>query len=113
MGHHSLLEPPAPTLGGRIRSMVAENPGREWSSLDLELSLGMSGATIRRHLAAEGASLRKIIVEARLARALELLYTTRLPVKTVAQRVGYASASSFVKRFSERYGTEPSRIGNA
>ncbi|NZD47207.1 AraC family transcriptional regulator [Sphaerotilus sulfidivorans] len=42
---------------------------------------------------------------------MQLLYTTRLPVKTVAQRVGYRSVSSFVRRFGERYGVEPSRIG--
>lgn len=112
MGHHGLLEQPVPRLAERIRNMVADDPAREWMSSDIESAVAMSGASIRRHLAAEGASLRKIIVEARLARALELLYTTRLPVKTVAQRVGYASASSFVKRFAERYGIEPSRIGS-
>lgn len=113
MGHHGLLEQPAPRLATRIRSMVAANPGREWASSDIEAELGMSGASVRRHLAAEGASLRDIIVDARLAHALQLLYTTRLPVKSVAQRVGYASVASFGKRFAERYGVEPSRIGNA
>ncbi|WP_219340960.1 hypothetical protein [Sphaerotilus sulfidivorans] len=29
----------------------------------------------------------------------------------MAQRVGYRSVSSFVRRFGERYGVEPSRIG--
>ena len=72
----------------------------------------MSEATIRRHLAAEGTSLRQVVVEARLSVALELLYTTRLPIKTVATRVGYASPSSFVRRFVERYGIEPTMIGN-
>lgn len=110
-GHHALLQTPPPSLSARIRAMVAGNPAREWSSADIEDALGMSGASVRRHLASEGSGLRQIITEARLAHALELLYTTRLPLKSVAQRVGYASPSSFVKRFAERYGVEPSRVG--
>lgn len=113
MGYHSLLSVSPPTLASRIRGMVLESPAREWSSSDIEAALGMSGASLRRHLAAEGASLREIIVDARLAHALNLFYTTRLPIKAVAQRVGYASATSFSKRFTERYGVEPSRVGNA
>lgn len=42
-----------------------------------------------------------------------LLYTTRLPLKTVAARVGYRSLGSFSKRFVERYGLEPAAIGNS
>ena len=64
-------------------------------------------------LAAAGTSLRDIIASARLAQALTLLISTRLPVKSVAQRVGYASAASFSKRFTERYGVEPSRVSSA
>lgn len=113
LGLDGLLQPTEPTLAARIRAMVAARPARDWRSQELELSLGLSGATLRRRLASEGTSLRQLIADARLAHALELLYATRLPVKTVAQRVGYASASSFVKRFGERYGIEPSRIGEA
>ncbi|NSL54704.1 helix-turn-helix domain-containing protein [Uliginosibacterium aquaticum] len=113
LGHQGLLNRPPPSLAAQIRSMVTQRPEREWSSGEIEEALAMSGATLRRHLAAEGTSLRELIANARLSYALQLLYSTRLPVKTVAQRVGYASVSSFSKRFTERYGMEPSRIGNA
>lgn len=112
-GHHALLEQPPQRLSDRIRALVANDPARDWTSADIETQVAMSGASIRRHLAAEGTSLRKLIADARLARALELFYTTRLPIKTVASRVGYASASSFVKRFAERYGVEPAQLGTA
>ena len=56
--------------------------------------------------------LRELIGDARLAQAMQLLYTTRLPLKTVAARVGYRSLSSFSRRFCERYGMDPSAIGN-
>lgn len=113
LGHAGLLAPVELRLAARIHAMVAERPGRDWRSDDVERATGLSGATLRRRLADEGTSLRRVLVEARLACALQLLYATRLPVKTVAQRVGYRSVSSFVRRFGERYGIEPSRIGLA
>ena len=111
-GLTGVLAPQEPTLAARIRAMVAAQPAQDWRSEELEATLGLSGATLRRRLATEGTSLRRLVADARLARALELLYGTRLPIKTVAQRVGYASPASFVKRFGERYGIDPSRIAD-
>jgi AraC-like DNA-binding protein len=110
-GHRGLLYPSAPTLSVRIRTMVAAEPQRDWSSADLESTLAVSGATLRRHLAAEGRSLRQVVAEARLSHGLTLLLSTNLPVKSVAGRVGYTSVSAFIKRFRERYGVEPSQVG--
>ncbi|MGG6462252.1 helix-turn-helix domain-containing protein [Solilutibacter silvestris] len=112
-GYTALLAPPPPSLAAQLREMISAQPGREWQSHHFEESLGLSGATLRRRLASENTSLRDVIASARLACAMNLLYTTRWPVKTVAASVGYRSVSSFVQRFIERYGLEPSRIGNA
>ncbi|MDO5289010.1 MAG: helix-turn-helix transcriptional regulator [Pseudomonadota bacterium] len=111
-GTASVLLPPAPSLAAQLRQLVAQAPARAWQSMDFEQALGISGATLRRRLAQEGTGLREEMAQARLACALDLLYTTRLPVKTVAARVGYRSAESFSRRFRQRYGLEPSAIGN-
>jgi len=112
-GHGSLLVPPEPSLGDRIRDLIAAQPERDWQSRDFEAQLGLSGATLRRRLASEHSSVRELITDARLAHAMGLLYTTRLPLKTVAARVGYRSLGSFNKRFAARYGLEPGAIGNS
>lgn len=112
-GHGSLLVPPEPSVGERIRDLIAAQPERDWQSRDFEAQLGLSGATLRRRLASEHSSVRELITDARLAHAMGLLYTTRLPLKTVAARVGYRSLGSFNKRFAERYGLEPAAIGNS
>ena len=112
-GHGSLLIPPEPSLGERIRDLIAAQPERDWQSRDFEAQLGLSGATLRRRLASEHSSVRELITDARLAHAMGLLYTTRLPLKTVAARAGYRSLGSFNKRFAERYGLEPAAIGNS
>ena len=79
-GHHALLEPHVESLADRIRAMVADKPACDWAARNLESVLLMSEASIRRHLAAEGTNLRRVVMEARLSSALELLYTTRLPI---------------------------------
>ena len=112
-GHGSLLVPPETSLGERIRDLIAAQPERDWQSRDFEGQLGLSGATLRRRLASEHSSVRELITDARLTHAMSLLYTTRLPLKTVAARVGYRSLGSFNKRFAERYGLEPAAIGNS
>lgn len=112
-GHSQVLRPPPPRLAARIRTRVAADPAREWRSVDLEQALNLSGATLRRHLAAEGTRLRDVVAEARLACAMQLLYTTAWPVKTVAARVGYRSAATFSRRFTERFGLAPAGIGRA
>ena len=111
MGFRALLQPRVPTLSMRIREMIAADPARQWSSGEVESTLAISGATLRRHLAAEQCSLRGLLSDARLSHALNLLITTHLPVKAVAQRVGYSSVSTFIKRFHERYGVSPSHVG--
>lgn len=47
-----------------------------------------------------------------MGHALELLYTTALPVKTVAARAGYRSVQSFSRQFEARYQLRPADIGN-
>ena len=112
-GCSDLLLPRPPTLAAQVRRLVAQAPARGWQSADFEQALAMSGATLRRRLADEGTPLREAIAQSRLACALELLYTPRSPVKTVAHRVGYQSVESFARRFRERYGLEATAIGNA
>ena len=112
-GHTAMLVPPPPSLAMQIRDLVRAEPAREWQSQHVEAALGVSGATLRRRLATEGTGLRDVIAAARLACAMDLLYTTHWPVKTVAARVGYRSVASFTRRFNERYGLDPAHIGNA
>lgn len=110
-GMMRLVLPQQTTLSQRIRAHVMAAPARDWQSRDVEDLMGMSGATLRRHLAAEGTSLRELLAEVRLGLSLNLLYGTRLPLKTVAARVGYRSPDAFVRAFRARFGLEPSQLG--
>jgi AraC-like DNA-binding protein len=111
-GHHALLAPPPQRLADSVRDLVTSAPARPWLSRDVEGALNLSGASLRRHLAAEGTSLSKVLLDSRMGCALTLLSTTNLPIKTVAARVGYQSVSSFNRQFAARYQLRPVDIGN-
>lgn len=113
LGHAQLLAPAAPTVSDAIRAKVSQQPARPWRSADFEEELGVSGATLRRWLAAEQTSFSSLVTEARLTYAMQLLYTTRWPIKTVAAKAGYQSVGSFSQRFRAQYGLEPGAIGNS
>ncbi|WP_312686636.1 helix-turn-helix transcriptional regulator [Kosakonia sp.] len=108
MGHHSLLRIQPPGIAMTIRKMVSRDPAHHWCTGEIEERLNISGATLRRRLAAENTTLSAVITDARIADALQLLMTTRIPIKSIAARVGYTSVASFSRQFSKRYGAEPS-----
>ena len=111
-GYHALLAPPPQRLADRVHTLIADAPAQRWQSRDVEERLSLSGASLRRHLAAEGTSLSQVLLNARMAQALELLSTTTLPIKAVAARVGYQSTQSFQRQFAARYQLHPADIGN-
>ena len=75
-GYHALLAPPPPRMADSVRQLVAAAPARPWLSKDVEAALHLSGASLRRHLAAEGTSLSQVLRDARMGHALELLVLT-------------------------------------
>lgn len=64
-----------------------------------------------QHLVKEetGVGLGHILAEKRLSRAAELLASSNLSVKEIADTVGYEHASSFIRAFERRF-TQPPRV---
>jgi len=64
-----------------------------------------------QHLVKEetGVGLGHLLAEQRLTRAAELLSSSNLSVKEIADTVGYEHASSFIRAFERRF-TQPPRV---
>ncbi|TCJ96613.1 AraC-like DNA-binding protein [Nocardia alba] len=69
--------------------------------------LGVTGRTLRRHLAADGTSYRVLLDEARRGLAEDMLSATALSVGEIAVRLGYTEAGSFVRAFKRWTTTTP------
>lgn len=101
--------PPArqPGFSDTLRGLLASEIARSWTAESAARAIGVSPATLRRRLKAEGTAFNEILRELRLASGLHLLQTTRWPVASVATAVGYASPSRFSQRFRQRFGCAP------
>lgn len=99
-----------PTAAATIRSLVARDPSRAWTSAELARELAMSEATMRRRLAGEDTTMTRVVGDARLSLALTLLQTTDDPISQIAPAVGYGDQSAFARGFRERFGHPPSAI---
>lgn len=105
------LGPDTPAnLTSRLRKLVVDRPQSDWSADDAARALGMSAATLRRRLAAEGTGFAAILTDVRMTLALGLLQATDWQVGKIAAAVGYESQSRFAVRFRLRFGTAPHEI---
>ncbi|MFJ8962812.1 AraC family transcriptional regulator [Lentzea sp. NPDC102401] len=99
-----LRERCSPCVAQSVRAVIADGVTEACA---VAARLHLSPRTLRRHLAAEGTSLRRLVDEARRASAIELMTTHRLGVEQVALRLGYTDAATFIRAFRRWTGTTP------
>lgn len=85
---------------------LLQNSNQIPSLTQLANSLAMSERTLRRKLKKEGTCYRQLTDEARLSLANELL-NSGLAVETVAERLGFSEASSFIRAYKRWTGVTP------
>ncbi|MBI2383403.1 MAG: AraC family transcriptional regulator [Gammaproteobacteria bacterium] len=94
---------------GEVRDRLLRSPGAIRGMADIAESLHMTPRTLHRRLAAAGTSYRELVDEVREALAEELL-RARLSVEEIAERLGYAEASSFIHAFKRWKGVPPGSL---
>ncbi len=93
----------------RARKQLDQSLGKGFRAKVLAAQLGVSEAHLRRLFrAAYGKTPRQYLVEVRMQHAAELLRTTRLGIKQIAQKVGYASLVTFDRTFKRIHKVMPS-----
>jgi AraC-like DNA-binding protein len=93
---------------GRAVAAMRARPEHAFTLPELAELAGMSrSAFAARFAGALAQSPIGFLKTVRLARAVELLTRTDMPVKAVAARVGYSSRSSFTRAFLARHGAAP------
>ncbi|WP_108846306.1 helix-turn-helix transcriptional regulator [Dietzia lutea] len=96
-------------VAGQVRSRL-RHEHQTWPSMtDVAAELHVDVRTLRRRLAAEGTSYRRLVDEVRHERATELL-AQGVPVAQVADELGYSETSTFTRGFRRWEGAPPSRV---
>ncbi|WP_084510797.1 helix-turn-helix domain-containing protein [Nocardia lijiangensis] len=99
-------------IAGSVREVLLHRLGGRVSQEDVAAALHMSLRTMRRRLADEGTSYRRLCSETYGNLAEELL-ATGLTVEDVAYRMGYSGAPSFSNAFKQWRGVSPGRFARA
>ncbi|AOZ69563.1 AraC family transcriptional regulator [Rhodobacter xanthinilyticus] len=95
-------------ISGQIRARLRSLPAARWPSHETAArDLGLSPATLRRRLAAEGQSFAAIRDELRARRAEEMLRDGALGIAQIAAELGYSEPSAFHRAFRGWRGTSP------
>jgi AraC-like DNA-binding protein len=93
----------------QVRVWITRNLVHDTSMAGAAQGLAMSQRTLRRRLAESGTGYQALLDEVRQALAEEMLDTGVLSVEDVAQRLGYAEASSFIHAFKRWHGATPTQ----
>lgn len=99
-------------VAGSVREVLLRQMNGRITQEDVADRLHMSLRTMRRRLADEGTSYRRLCVETYGTLAEELL-ATGLTVEDVAFRMGYSGAPSFSNAFKQWRGISPGRFARA
>jgi AraC-like DNA-binding protein len=101
-----------PALSGTteeaVRLLVRWQSDRQWTADTIASELGTSNATLRRRLAGEATSLRKVLVSERIALAEAMLAEDGASLHEAALATGYRSS----RRFADRLRTARERSRN-
>src|SRR5262245_4723359 len=104
-----LTERPGETeLVRRIRTACLNSPNRFPAAAGIASELGLSLRTFHRRLAEEGLSYQSIVDGMRRSLATELLENTHMGIDQIAERIGFADATSFRKAFKKWTNRSPS-----
>lgn len=96
------------SLGWRIRQHLRNLPAADFPAIEaMAAHCGVSVATLRRHLTEEGAGYQALKDSVRRERAVLWLAEPQATFEEIAERLGFADASSFYKAFRKWTGASP------
>ena len=95
------------TVKDKIRHELTFS-GKDYPTLSqLSQRINMPERTVRRRLAQEGTSYRKIVSEVRMQRAMELLSQSELSMEQISEALGYSETAGFYHAFKSWTGVAP------
>lgn len=93
----------------KVRYIIFSMPSRAWRIKDISNSLYMSESLLKKKLREENISFSRILLDMRMHCARQLIFS-KLSVKQLATRCGYASTPYFISVFRQYFGVTPHQM---
>ncbi len=94
----------------QVRQALAAHPQRTHGADGLASLLHVSVRTLHRQLREAGASLQGLKDDVRRERARDLLWRSDIPLKQVAEAIGFRNEKSFIRAFRQWTGQSPAEF---
>jgi AraC-like DNA-binding protein len=96
---------------GALEAAVASGLAHDVPKIDSAAEMiGVSARTLQRRLSDAGTTYREFLANLRFREARRLLLDTDMPVREVAERVGYTDVSNFGRAFRRIAGVRPAEL---
>lgn len=95
------------TTVDKIISIFESSPPEDWNFGYVCQKLFYSSSTLRRRLESEHTSFKKVLLEYRMHKSVELLKNTDDSIYIICDKLGYRYPSYFIKVFKNFYGVTP------
>lgn len=106
----SLLKNSFKTFSEQIKDIINSDISKKWRLSDVAEKLNISEIAVRKKLETESLSFNKILQNVKMSAAIYYLLFDRYHVNKIADMLGIASASYFIKLFKEHYGITPKQL---
>lgn len=94
----------------QVREMMMNQPGRSCTTENIANRLDISTRTLRQHLAKAGTSFRELRNEVRENFATLYLKDTKVPLESIAEKLGFSDQAGFTKAYRSWTGTTPGDV---
>ena len=96
---------------GRVIAAVHREPGRSWTVETMAAEMNTSRSVFaERFQAITGTTPLRYVTELRMHLATQWMTRERLPIETVAERLGYGSQAAFSRAFKRTTGQSPGAV---
>ncbi|WP_157913788.1 helix-turn-helix transcriptional regulator [Escherichia coli] len=106
----SLLKNSFKTFSEQIKDIINSDISKKWRLSDVAEKLNTSEIAVRKKLETESLSFNRILQNVKMSAAIYYLLFDRYHVNKIADMLGIASASYFIKLFKEHYGITPKQL---
>ncbi|EHJ4094852.1 AraC family transcriptional regulator [Escherichia fergusonii] len=106
----SLLKNSFKTFSEQIKDIINGDISKKWRLSDIAEKLNLSDVAVRKKLEAESLSFNKIMQNVKMSAAIYYLLFEQHHVNKIADMLGIASASYFIRLFKEHYGITPKQL---
>ncbi|EHM5975250.1 helix-turn-helix transcriptional regulator, partial [Escherichia coli] len=106
---NSLVSTSLFTFVDRVIDIIESDLSKNWTIHDVSKKMFLSDSSLRKSLQRENLTFKKVTLDIKMKNASILLRTTHKNVYTIAESLGFNSASYFIRVFRQYYGMSPKK----